>query len=127
MNEEFHIGDEKVDKEHDDIIEYFKLINQDLEKEDLKITDFKAMLLHIMKHVTEHFYEEEDLMEKVRMPRDAIAFHKEEHSMIRLNLVSIIRNFTIYDRKELIDKIKKIEDDVIHHIKNIDSQITMPH
>jgi hemerythrin-like metal-binding protein len=95
-NDNYKIGDETIDAEHQHL---FELINKLLLAEELGT--FKLIVMQLYKHTREHFESEEALMRKLKFPD--CAAHTENHNQMlkRLNELSAVIGKGVVDKSAI--------------------------
>ena len=114
-NEEFRVGDEKIDSQHQYL---FALANDLLESESKEALTGNAMLL--FRYVREHFSHEEALMRKIDYP--AYKEHAAQHEQL-IDRLSAISADIGKDRWCEADLQSFMSDWVLTHILKVDTQL----
>lgn len=122
-HDSYNIGNEVIDKQHRELIEYFNAAHDHmLSGLDIKPLGINA-LIKMVEYCRYHFTFEEEYMEEIGFT--GIKKHKKTHQDFYTKLN---RNIQRLDHGEYIltsEILKLFENWIVHHILNEDKQITM--
>ena len=116
----YSVGNTHIDNQHEELFQLTFLLDTAIANSD--VTKLNDIILFLEDYVVTHFKEEEDIMAAADF--SGLNHHHSEHEQFKLK-VGELR--VIYDEgvqlTHLFFKIRKFLDDLVFHIKTVDSKM----
>ena len=118
LRETLRMGEESVDREHEQSLDMVEQLTEALESRDDAVVS--KLLDTFCKHFPNHFYDEENLMSRLRYP--GLAHHKVNHNEI-INYLRNVRAAIASDGSVKRDVAVMVVKWVTHHLEESDLKL----